>query len=158
LSKGKPKDTNRWGETHFEDITSPIERVEQLMKDFYLEDSWRVAHPRLKVGLQTQTATWAAKSTFGRDGCRLDYILVSKKEEEDKGGEASGEEFHDGGRGSGGSSAGGSPQPSAKRRKLKAPSRWFSKSEIYYGKGLWFSNGEPGSGSDHLACVLELDQ
>ena len=147
MSKGKPKDTKRWGESHFEDIPSPIARVEQLMKDFDLEDSWRVAHPRLKVGKQTETATWAANSSFGKDGCRLDYILVSSREE-----------FHDGGRGSGGSSAGGSPQPSAKRRKLEAPSRWFSKSEIYYGKGWWFSNGKPGSGSDHLACVLELDK
>ena len=156
LDKGKSKDTNRWGESHYDDIPSPIARVEGLMKDFDLEDSWRVTHPNQKVNRQTRTTTWAANSSFGRDGCRLDYILVSRKKKKEE------EEKHADDSGSGDGAAGESPRPSAKRRKVDGPKvdapRWFSKSEVYYGKGWRLSNDNPGSGSDHLPCVLELDK
>ena len=154
LDKGKSKDTNRWGESHYDDIPSPIARVEGLMEDFDLEDSWRVTHPNQKVNRHTRTTTWAANSAFGRDGCRLDYILVSRKKGEE---EAIGKEKHADDSGSGDAAAGESPRPSAKRRKVDGP-RWFSKSEVYYGKGWRLSNDNPGSGSDHLPCVLELDK
>jgi len=149
LDKGKHNDTSRWGESHFEDITSPIDRVTGLMNAFKLEDTWRESvGPQLKVHRDTRTTTYAANSTFGKGGCRLDYILVSKREGELKKTE---EDL------SSDSDSDGPLVPPSKRQRKEEPLKWWSNSVAYYGKGWRLSNDQYGNGSDHLPTIIELE-
>ena len=47
------------------------------------------------------------------------------------------------------------PPPRRKKQRTEGVS-WWKNSEVYYGKGWRLSNDTPGSGSDHLATIIEL--
>ena len=135
LDKGK-QGGNLWGESHCDDISSPISRVESLCRTFSLEDTFRSSHPTLKVSRQTQTTSYASNSTFGKEGARLDYILASNDTLSEKITKEASDE--------------------APVKKRKTEKKWWSNSQVFFGKGWRLSNESFGNGSDHLPLLIEL--